>query len=487
MKKYLIFLLLISLVSTFGCRSKDDTNQNKRYDGVELTYYKVFDDNAVIEPLINEYIAKHPGMKINFRKFSDFEEYLDTVVNEMAEGEGPDIFSMQNTWFASNMAKVTPMPESEGTIKDFENVFVDVAYKDLVRVDKDYKEKIFGLPMTVDSLALYYNKDQFEDKIPTVGMPSKTWEGIKNDISLLNKMGSGFSAFQVAGMAIGRADNISRAVDVLYLLFLQHGVNFYNDSMSQAIFAARQGAKSYPGLDALNLFVSFADSRQKHFSWDENMADRDSAEMEVKTFAEGKTSMIFGFSYTYDDIVKQIDALRAKGIKTIDKNAIRIAEVPQLYDPEESSEKRVTYASYFAETVSRNCKHPQEAWNFLVYMTSKDVLNKYFEQTNKPTSRRDMIEDQEKDPIYGVFASQIGYAESFPIVNYYLYKEAFTDVINQANKSGAYQSNLVEAQDLITQLLPPDGLIFKANDKSKTTIEKPKDTNPDLKSETTSE
>ena len=70
-----------------------------------------------------------------------------------------------------------------------------------------------------------------------------------------------------------------------------------------------------------------------------------------------------------------------------------------------------------------------------------------------------MIDDQKKDPIYGVFASQIGYAESFPILDYYVYKRIFTEVVSNANNSGILQGDLLEAQNNITSLLPVDGLI----------------------------
>jgi multiple sugar transport system substrate-binding protein len=454
------FLITAFVFGIFGCRTKSQ-DEKQVYTGVQLTYYKPFDDSEVIDPLITEYQATHPGLQITYKKFSDFDEYQKVVLSEMAEGEGPDIFSMPNWWYASNLGKISPLPQEMGTVDDFSSVFVDVAGRDLVRVDKEGKEQVYALPMAVDTLALYYNKDHFEDRIPDRGKPSKTWEGIKEDVVLLNKMGSKQNSFDVSGIAMGRWDNISRAVDILYLLFLQYGVEFYNEIISEATFAARhEGFLTYPGLEALNLFISFADPAQKHYSWTETNLDPGSADMEVDAFARGNVSMITGYSYMYNDIVNRINVLKAKGEKTMSKDAVKIALIPQVYDPDVSQEKRVTYASYFAETVSRNCKRPDIAWDFLIFLTSKDVLNEYFDKTNKPTSRRDMITDQSKDPIYGVFARQIGYAESFPIIDYYKYKEIFTEVIKRAyEEGGGTKSNLVDAQDLIDEMLPKDGYV----------------------------
>ncbi len=463
-KRTTIFLVILSIITVFtfgGCLKKTPSEREDDYSGIELTYYKVFDDSDVIQPLIHQFEADHPGLTIHYRKFSDFSEYERLILNEMAEGEGPDIFSMQNTWFMSNYKKLSPLPESMGTPTDFENTFVDVAYKDLVRTDPDGKVQIYGLPMTVDTLALYYNKDHFEDRLPAKGKPSTTWEGIKEDVILLNKEDTSFDRFEVSGIAMGRSDNITRAIDILYLLFLQFGVDFYNDNISEAVFASRQGSGvySYPALEALDLFLSFADEDYKHYSWNEYVADDDSEGREIEAFARGDVSMIIGYSYTYDLIMNEINLLENKGVNAIDENVIKTAPIPQLYDPDVSSDKRVSYASYFAEAVSRNSEHPEIAWDFLVFVTNVENLDYYFDETHNPTSRRDMIEDQKKDPIYGVFASQIGFAESFPIVDYYTYKEIFSDLVNSAQSSKDFETLLLQAQKEINEFLPEEGLV----------------------------
>lgn len=460
LKKGLVILMILVIgLTVFGCRTKEPTESTAR-STVKLTYYKPFDDSDDIEPLINEYVMKNPGLEINFKKFSDFDEYQKVVLSEMAEGEGPDIFAMPNWWYASNHGKIVPLSENLGKVSDFEEVFAEVARKDLVGVDDDGAEQVYALPMTIDTLALYYNKDHFEDRIPDRGKPSKTWEGIKEDVALLNKVGLGYD-FDVSGIAMGRWDNITRSVDILYLLFLQYGADFYNEAISEATFAARNdGVLSYPGLEALNLYISFADPTRKNYSWAESSADLNSAEKEIEAFARGEVSMIIGYAYTYNDIVNQINIFKAKGEHTMNKDAIRITEVPQVYDPDTSKAKRVTYASYFAETVSRNCENPEVAWDFLIFLTSKESLNKYFDATNKPTSRRDMIEEQSKNPVYGVFARQIGYAESFPIIDYSKYKELFNDALRKAFEGGeGSRPDLVEVQDEINKMLPKDGYV----------------------------
>lgn len=468
-RRSLIFLLLVVFSSVFifaGCREKTPPEKKQTYDGIELTYYKMFDDSDLIEPLLKDYEASHPGLKVRYRKFANFDEYQKVILNEMAEGEGPDIFSMQNTWFFSNYKKLAPMPDSFGVPADFAETFVDVAYKDLVRTDEEGNERVYGMPMTVDNLALYYNKDHFEDRIPSRGRPADTWEGIKEDVVLLNKEDSSFDRFDVSGIAMGRADNVSRAVDTLYLLFLQYGVELYDDILSKAVFAGKEGvSNNYPGLKALEFLVSFSNSEEKNYSWNEYVVEDDAESQEIRAFAEGKVSMIVGYAYTYDLILNEIALLNSKGSDSISKSAIKVAPIPQLYDPKKSQDKRVTYASYFAEGVSRNSEHQDLAWDLLIHMASKESQEFYFKEAKKPTSRRDLIDAQKKDPIYGVFVAQVGFAESFPIIDYYLYKDVFENVINRANLEGAVKDTLIDAQDAISELLPAKGLVVPKKSK----------------------
>jgi ABC-type glycerol-3-phosphate transport system substrate-binding protein len=459
----LVFSGLLTMMS--GCIAKEKAPASTKQTQVKLVYYKLFDNEDVIAPMIQQYSAAHPNVTIVYKKFTDPVEYENLIINELAEGEGPDIFSVPNYWFLRNVKKISPMPSTMMTTKQFGDTFVNVAQNDLVLRDPaDGQMKIYGLPMTVDTLALYYNKAAFDDKIPSQGKPSVTWEGLKDDVFKLTKKDQSFERFEVAGIAMGRSDNILRAIDILYMLMLQYKTQFYNNNVSQAQFAKQNtisasGVGINPATEALKLYTSFALPSNKNYSWNSYLADPKSPVKEIDTFARGKVTMIFGYSYLYDQIVSEIKMLKGQGVNTIDEKNVKVAEVPQVNDPGVSTEKRVAYANYYAETVSRTSKNPNEAWDFLSFITSKDNLDFYNQKTHRPTSRRDMIEDQAKDPIYGVFASQIGYAESFPIYDAIRYSDIFSTLIDTVVGSGSVTDAVRTAESGINDLLPPEGLI----------------------------
>ncbi len=455
MSRTIFVLLLVFALGLSGCRLKEPKEVQQDFSGVVLDYYKFGDDAKDVEAFVDAYEASHKGLKINLRTFDDFAEYERVILNEMAEGGGPDLFSMPNTWFASNYRKLTPMPAKFGLPADYEKIFVQAAYDDLVLVSPDGVQNIYAAPMTVDSLALYYNKDHFEDRLASRGEPAENWEEFKEDVLLLNVEDTSFGRLEVGGLALGRADNIRYGVELLYLLFLQNGVSFYNENLSKAIFAA--GA----GQEVLDFLTSFADEDQRHYAWNQFLADKDSEFKELDAFVAGNVSVFVGFSDDYEMVMERIDALKAKDLSKISPAAVRVAAIPQMAEPFGGEVgKRVAYASYFAETVSRNAEYPEVAWDFLLELTKKENLAEYFKSTHKPTSRRDMLDEQKSDPIYGVFAEQAGYAESFPLVDAVKYRELFVGVITAMNDS-ARGASLSKLQDEITRLLPKEGMRFE--------------------------
>jgi len=460
----ILVVLLFVIGFAAGCFRTKEFEPRADTSQVELTYYKLYDDSDVIEPLIQEYMALFPNVKINYRQFTDAEEYYDLIINELAEGEGPDIFSVPNTWLIKNYKKVSPAPTNMLPPQIFEDTFVSVTYDDLVRANPETGEnQVYALPMTVDTLALYYNKDQFDDAIPEQGKPSITWEGIREDVFKLTKEDKSFERFEVSGMAMGFANNISNAADILYLLMVQSPGDFYDQNFQKAIFSQQQGVDSSgnpvnPGVDALSYYTSFASPTNKNYSWNAYLADGNSDTKEISTFARGKVSMIIGYSYMYQQIIDEINELKARGLTTIDPDAIRIATIPQLTDPSQSTEKRDAYAHYFVETVARTSENSNWAWDFLFFLTKQESLQHYYDKTKKPTSRRDMIEEQKTDPIYGVFAEQIGFAESLPIYDEDIYKESMLKAINAVLATKSAQDAMKIAQEEINAILPSEGI-----------------------------
>jgi len=466
-KKILVMLLLFTLPMAFlqGCLKKEAETKAVAFKPVELVYYKLFDDEDVMKPMIQQYQATHPTVTIKYKKFDSTADYYRTILNNLAEGEGPDIFSVPNYWLLNNSRKLTPMPADYYAPKTFADTFVSVAANDCIFADpRDGVSKVFAIPLSVDTLALYYNKSLFEDKIPSRGKPATTWTDFKDDVFKLTKADNSFERFELAGTAMGRADNIGLSVDILYMLMLQYKTSFYNDGLTLAQFAKQQaigenGVSINPATEALKLYTSFGLASQKNYSWNEYMVESNSTAKELEAFARGKVATIFGYSYTLQQIKDEIEQLKKLSVNTINPDFIKLALVPQVNDPSVSTEKRDAFANYYVETVGRNSEHADVAWDFLQFISSKDNLAYYNQKTHRPTSRRDMIEEQKQDAVYGVFAEQVGFAESFPIYDWDIYKQNFSVAINAVLNTAPVKDSISKAEEAINKSMPPDGIL----------------------------
>ncbi len=464
MRKYISLVLITTLLATAfsGCLTKETTTTTTSTETVELVMYGLFDDSDIYKPLIQEYESEHKNVDITYKQFTDPDTYLDLVVNELAEGEGPDIFMMHNSWIYEHYKKVNPYLVDYDTAVAFDETFVSVVSDDFLRDYDGTNYAIYGMPMYVDTVALYYNEDQYEDAVPSRGKPADTWTELLDDVYKLTKEDNSFERFEVAGIAMGRADNILRVTDILYSLFLQYQTPFYDDDYTTSTITdtevSASGGIESPGEVALDLYTSFGVPSNKNYCWNEYISDADSSEKELQPFIEGKVSMIFGYSYLYEDLLDLIETENKKGEDTIDPDVIKVAEIPQVYDPETSTDKRNVYASYFAYTVSRTSENADEAWAFIDYLTSQEAETYYFEETHKPSSRRDLLEEQIQDPIYGIFATQVGYAETIPIADAQKYAEILTEAVESVLSTVKVSSALSTAEQQINAIIPDEGL-----------------------------
>jgi len=413
----------------------------------ELDLYVIFDNTDAFQEQVQAFQSNNPGVRVRTKKFVNLEEYEDLIINEIAEGEGPDVFMIHNSWMPQHFKKLYPLPLDQPIVMNaelFRQTFFQAAADDLI-ID----EQIFGMPMAIDNLAIYYNKQHFKDLIATSDKPAALWEGIKEQVTSLTKRNNSPERFALAGIALGRSDNISSAVDILYALMIQYGTKFYDDKEERAIFANDQGGDK-PGVEAFKLFTSFALPSYRQYSWNENITGFAPEEKEVNPFIRGKVSMIIGYPYLYQAIQQGIQNAQKSGTRHIDLDDIGVAAFPQLISGQEAT-KRDTYASYFPLVVARTTDMPAEAWSLIQFLTSADALQTYHKKTNRPTSRKDMVSEQQTQPLFGVFAFQAPFAKSLKIYDDSAYRKVFTDAIAEVVRNVSSPTDaLTEAQRKIT-------------------------------------
>lgn len=454
-KLSLLFVVITSVV-LLGCTRRDAVVDGPTSDQPqELVVYGLFDDENAFKGQFQAFKSQYKtGVK--YVQFTDPKEYEETLINELAEGRGPDIFMIHNTWVPKHLGKMAEMPMDlpvAMTPEQYDQTFFHVATDDLI-----LDNKIYGIPFSVDTLALYYNEEYLVSAVPGTNRPGRTWDEIKKHVIALTKADNSPERFAVSGISLGRADNIARAVDILYMLFIQHEIDFYDVETQQATFAKRKGVLEgtgkpyYPGVEALKLFTSFGLPSYNHYTWNKEITGKAPDEMELNPFIRGKSAMMFGYSSLYSQIKQGIENQQKIGGKYIDLNDVKIVEVPQLLDPR-SSNKIFAYASYWPFVVSKSSENVNASWTLLQFLSTKESLEQYFKVTKRPTSRLDMQAEQSLDPVYGAFARQAQYAKSLKILDYDFYEEVFREAIQDVIGTKTLSSSLNKAQKRVNCLI----------------------------------
>lgn len=412
-----------------------------------LDLWVLYDDTDAFREQIQAFQSNMPGVAVRVKKFTNIDEYEDLIVNEIAQGEGPDVFMVQNSWMPKHYKKLLPLPLDQPVVMNadlFRQTYFQAAADDLI-IDN----QVYGMPLAIDNLAVFYNKQHFRDLIATSDAPGALWENIQEQVTQLTKKNNSPERFALSGIAMGRADNISSAVDILYGLMEEFGVQFYDEKEERATFAVDQNGEN-PGVKALQLFTSFALPSYRNYSWNEYITGFAPEEKEINPFVRDKVSMIIGYPYLYNEIELAIQNQQKAGGDHIDIEDVGVAPFPQLVSSQEAT-SRDTYASYFPLVVARTTDMPQEAWTLVQYLTSADALQTYHKITHRPTSRKDMVSEEQTEPLFGTFAYQAPFAKSFKIYDDAAYRKVFTDAIQDVVKNIATpQQALNTAQQKIT-------------------------------------
>lgn len=384
---------------------------------VELEFWSIYDDSDVYKDFIKAFNKQHSYIKIKYSKKS-YDTYEKDLIDALAAGKGPDIFSIQNTWLPKHQNKLVPLPQDLMSLKDYQSTFVDVAVVDFIA-----ENRIYAIPFFVDTLALYYNKDYFNDA--GIAEPPKIWEDFLNDVALLTIRDTTGKIVR-AGAAIGTAKNINRSTDILSLLMLQNGAEMVNAQKTRASFNSKAGE------DALKFYTNFANSQKAFYTWNSQL------DYSIDMFYAGRAAMMFNYAY-------HVKTIKAKSPHL----NFAVAPMPQL----SSRTKDINYANYWAQAVSKKSKNAKYAWQFVLWMSQNDNLKKYAEITREPVSRRDLISWQKTDPEIGVFADQTLTAQSWYQIDSSAIETIFADMIelvvggqaaaDQAIKTAASQVTLL--------------------------------------------
>jgi len=403
---------------------------SSQQQAVTLEFWGVFDDSNFIKSFIGQFRKQYSYFTINYHE-KDVNTYEKDLIDALAAGRGPDIFFVHNTWLPKHIDKLAAAPETMITPKKVNDNFVDVVGQDFID-----NNKVYALPLFVDSLALFYNKDLLNSA--GIASPPISWAQFNTAVEKLTQRDSKNNILR-AGAALGTSQNVNRSTDILAMLMMQSGAKMITDDKNSAAFGqsstSANGQSFTPGEQALTFYTNFANPIKKVYTWNQYQ------HYSIDAFIEGNAAMMINYSY-------QIPVIKARSPHL----NFGVVAIPQI----SSANPSVSFANYWGLAVSKTAgtKAPY-AWKFIDWFSSdQENLKNYLQTTQRPTARRDLIDWQKNDEYLGVFAQQSLIAKSWWEVDNLAIETIFAQMIDAVTiKHQAPINALQTASQQITVLM----------------------------------
>jgi len=384
-KPVLLFIILVLLLlgaAVLGflfLRGK-----KKEQEVVTLTYWGLWEPEPAVQGVIAEYEKENPNIKVQYLE-QDKEDYRLRLQSAFDRGEGPDIFRFHQTWIPMMKKELVPVPQTVAN-----SLGLDSDYFPIIKESLNQGGQYYGVPLMVDALALYYNKDILAAANKS---PPRTWWGLENLAKELTVRPD--EKITVAGAALGTTNNVDHWSDIIGLMIYQNGGN--------------PGEVNSLIEDVLNYYLRF---KNVDYVWDETLPNSTLA------FANGKLAFYFAPSWRVFNLLDTNPNLN-----------FGITAVPQLPKLEnvdwqaaergEGELTKVGWASFWAEGVWSGSKKQTEAWNFLNFLGSKESLQKLYTAQSQIRlfgeiyPRTDLASSLDPEPMIKPFIDQAKIAKSW--------------------------------------------------------------------------
>jgi len=262
---------------------KGGSNAEDLVYGQKVTVWGTFDQTT-----FDTAFAKIEGTDkafnvVSYRKI-DERSFESELLNAIAEGNSPDLVLVPHTMLVSYRSKFTAIPLTTYPERTFKDTYIDGAKIFMMN------DGIYGIPMAVDPLVLYWNRNLFANA--GLASPPKTWESLVEEVTPALTEADAKYVLSKSAIGLGEFINITHAKEILSMLFFQSGTTIVEEDENQyriTLNTAIDGG-SPPGQAALSFFTQFASPGSRAYTWNR------SRPLDRAAFTGGSLAMYIGFA-----------------------------------------------------------------------------------------------------------------------------------------------------------------------------------------------
>ncbi|MDB5254246.1 MAG: hypothetical protein JWL80_312 [Parcubacteria group bacterium] len=351
---------------------------------------------------------------------------FDTDFTEaLAEGTGPDlvILSQDKVWKQRN--KLSIIPYTTVSQKDFINTFADEGTLFLNSAGS------YALPLTIDPLVMFYNRDLLSSA--SLALPPAYWDQMYDYAAKLTARDNAGNITKSA-IALGTSSNIPHAKEILSLLMLQAGTpitDIQGSSINSELLNAYNLPNS-PADSALDFYTQFSDPAKPFYSWNRSQLPA------LTSFISGDSALYLGFA-------SELRELKAKS-PTL---ALGIMAVPQS----RVAGKSFTFGQMKAVAIVKSSPNQAAAYSAALKLSSSDTSSKLATLLGIAPARRTLLANKPGDLYLSTFYDAAIQAKGWLDPDTVKTRKIFTDMIDSVTSGRSDRSNALRtAEDKLNTL-----------------------------------
>ncbi len=379
--------------------NNDNTGNNEEQtDEITLEYWQYAFDSKVklMDELIEEFEAANPGIKVKQTNFP-YDQYNEKVAAQVPAGKGPDVINLFYGWVPTyvDSGYLQPLPQDAFPHDEIESDFFPLV--EATKLDGEY----WTIPTAVRTLALFYNKDLFEEAGLDPNSPPENWDELQDYAEQLTiKEDNG--RIEQSGMAWEPSQQGHHWLRDG--LTYQTGGQVLSEDRKEVVWGDTEA-----GLEAFKYWLSFPG--------------------ELGTSEPG--------FYT-DDVTAFVTSKAAMNVDGSFRIGTLQSDAPDLnygITPLPEKDEKSTNSSFWTNGITAGVEGEklEAATKFLQFLTSEDVMERWLEATGELPAKADVAQQDKyvNDEIYGPFISQLPYANAHFFIDEVKERDLVIDAANK--------------------------------------------------------
>lgn len=301
------------------------------------------------------------------------ETFAVSFIYALADNNPPDLLFVDSDMYAQVRDKLYSIPYTTLTLREYQTTYIDTASMFLE------KEGIAALPIAVDPLVVYYNKDLVAGQNYLI--PPTTWQGLTQAVPRFLRRDTNRVISQNA-IALGEIANIPHSKKILSALFLQSGVPIVQKG-AEGQLSPNLGTEVIvdggipPGVEVLDFYTSFANTADSHYNWSRSLPTSD------EFFLSGSSAFYIGPA-------SELFSLRERN-PNLNFDMVPLFQI-------EGARRPITYGKLYGVSVVAESKNLVTAYTALNQLATEEFTTELTNDLTLAPVRRSLLVKPQTDP-----------------------------------------------------------------------------------------